>query len=291
MRLWQRMLTLAGMTASLGAILTGTMAFGASYDLLASSSFSRAQEMTKLTAFGQPQPLMAAGFGYQAAGTSTILVRTYDPSTGAVLTEDSYDLDVHEEGTPTSTSTRERIFAGGVGLGADGLSQFLLRVYDAATGKFLWEGQLNLNPAGRDGNASPVATMVRPRATVTLASIVESSSVHPFFFIRARDPLSGALIWQDHFAAEGQGIARIERMAYERGRAMASTTGLHHTFDFMILAYDAGKRLLWQDAFDSLEEVGKSVQEEDDRASLLPLWHQQEERTIHRELIRYRPLR
>lgn len=280
-----------GIVVGLGILLTANVASGANYDLLGQSGRVKNQALIALTATDTPQ-VVAAGFGYQAAGTSTILIRTYDPNTGVLLTEDSYDLDVHEEGTPTSTSPRERIFAGGIGMGSDGLSQFRLRVYDAATGKFLWEGQLNLNPGGNGGNASPVATVARPRATVTRVSNPEPSSVHHFFFVRARDPLSGAVIWQDQFAAEGRGIARIERIANEREEAVTPMPGLRHAFDFMIRAYNGtGEELLWQDAFDPLREVGKSVQQDDEHASFIPLWPRQEENSFSRELIRYRPLR
>ncbi len=280
-----------GIAVGLGSLLTTGVAFGAGYDLLGQSGFMSTHEFAKLTASGTP-PVVAAGFGFEAAGTSTILIKTYDPNTGVVLTEDSYDLDVREEGTPTSSSARERIFAGGIGVGSDGLSHFRIRVYDAVTGKFLWEGQLNLNPVGKEGNASPVATVARPRATVTRVSNPEPSSVHHFFLVRARDPQSGALIWQDQFAAEGRGIARIERITDERTETVAPMPGLRHAFDFMIRAYNGtDEELLWQDAFDPLREVGKSVQQEDEHAGFIPLWSRQEENSTSRELIRYRPFR
>lgn len=281
-----------GIAVGLGTMLTASVAFGAGYDFPGRLSLAQSHGTAKLTARETQQPVVAAGFGYQAAGTSTILIRTYDPNSGTVLTEESYDLDVHEEGTPTSTPVRERIFAGGIGVGANGLSQFLLRVYDAATGKFLWQGQLNLNPGGQEGAASPVATVARLRATVMRVSNPEPSSVQPYFLLRARDPLSGALIWEDHFAAEGRGIARVERIVHGRGWTVIPTPGLRHTFDFTILAYSEMRgELMWQDAFDSLREVGKSVQQEDDQARVLPLWPRQEENSSSRELIQYGPLR
>lgn len=280
-----------GILIVLGILLTSSVASGASYNLLGRSSAIRTQAFTIQTESATTLAV-AAGFGYQAAGTSTILIKTYDPITGAVLTEDSYDLDVREEGTTTSTSARERIFAGGIGVGTDGLSQFLLRVYDAATGKFLWEGQLNLNPGGREGAASRVATVGRPRATVKRVSIPEPSSVRPYFLVRARDSSSGTLIWQDQFAAEGRGMARIERIAYGQGWTVAPMPGLHHAFDFMILAYNGtGEELLWQDAFDPLREVGKSVQQEEEQAHIIPLWPRQDENSSSQELIRDLPLR
>jgi hypothetical protein len=88
----------------------------------------------------KPRTVVAAGVGYENAETSTITVKTYDAENGAILSDETYELNVREDAASAGSQPRERIFAGGVGPGADGLSAFTLRVYDAATGKFLWEG-------------------------------------------------------------------------------------------------------------------------------------------------------
>ncbi len=85
----------------------------------------------------KPVKTVAAGFGFQDADTSSITVKTYDAASGEVLSAETYELDIKDDGPPSS-HPRARIFAGGVGVGADGLSEFTLRVYDAANGRFLW---------------------------------------------------------------------------------------------------------------------------------------------------------
>ncbi|HSV90514.1 MAG TPA: hypothetical protein VLH80_05420, partial [Nitrospiraceae bacterium] len=79
-----------------------------------------------------PRTVVAAGVGYENAETSTITVKTYDAENGAILSDETYELNVREDAASADSQPRERIFAGGVGPGSDGLSAFTLRVYDAA---------------------------------------------------------------------------------------------------------------------------------------------------------------
>ncbi len=102
----------------------------------------------------KPRTIVAAGIGYENAETSKLTVKTYDAESGAVLTDETFDLDVREDAVSMDSAPRERIFAGGVGPGGDGLSSFTLRAYDAATGKFLWEGELNLTAGNQEAGSS-----------------------------------------------------------------------------------------------------------------------------------------
>ena len=102
----------------------------------------------------KPRKVVAAGVGYENAETSTITVKTYDAESGAILSDETYELNVREDTASAGSQPRERIFAGGVGPGADGLSKFTLRVYDAATGRFLWEGLLNLSASNQESGST-----------------------------------------------------------------------------------------------------------------------------------------
>src|ERR1041384_8708387 len=83
----------------------------------------------------KPRNVVAAGVGYENADASTITVKTYDAESGAILSDETYELNVREDAAFAGSQPPERIFAGGVGPGADGLSAFVLRVYEAATGR------------------------------------------------------------------------------------------------------------------------------------------------------------
>ena len=110
--------------------------------LLLVSSQARAQ--TDIGETAERGTIVAAGFGYQTGDESTITVKVYDAASGEVLSEEVYELNVNEGNSARANSPRTRIFAGGVGLAARDLSDFMVRVYDAKTGRFQWEGRLEV---------------------------------------------------------------------------------------------------------------------------------------------------
>lgn len=198
------------------------------------------------TAASKPEKTVAAGFGFQNAESSSITVKVYDAETGEVLSDDTYELDIKEEQPLAGVQPRERVFAGGVGPGANGLSEFTLRVYDAANGRFLWEGRLNLNVSGgSDPDVVRVAAQVRPRATVRMMSETAPLNGQPYFFLRAVNPVTGQLVWSDQFSTETTGGARAERIK----RPVADTDEMTlQDIDFRIRMFDdAGRQLLWED--------------------------------------------
>ena len=195
-------------------------------------------------AAGHIRTVVAAGFGFQDDETSSITVKTYDAQSGEVLTADTYELDIKDDGPPTS-HPKTRIFAGGVGLGAGSLSEFTLRVYDAANGHFLWEGRLNLTIGDHPEAAThQVMAHVQPRAAVTRIASSTKGTGQPYFVLRARHPDTGQLMWSDEFSTEASTV-RIERI----GRSVIGVTGAApRDIDFRIMMPDqAGRLLLWED--------------------------------------------
>jgi len=216
----------------------------------------------------QPRKIVAAGLGYQDADSSSITVKTYDAVTGTVLSAESYELDIKDD-EPSSSQPRTRIFAGGVGIGADGLSEFTIRVYDAATGRFLWEGRLNLG-VGIDSSvaAYPVVAHVQPRAALLKISTRPKTSGQPYFVLRAMNPETGQLVWADQFSTDPANV-RVERIS----RSVIGMTGvIPREIDFRIKMPDeAGRQLLWEDQVIAGEEADLAKPERsEDNPGMLP---------------------
>ena len=220
------------------------------------------------------RPVVAAGFGFQNADNSTITVKTYDAVTGEVLSNESYDLHVKEEGTTSSRQPRERIFAGGVGSGTDGLSDFTLRVYDAATGRFLWEGRLNLS-VNDDGAGSTyrVVAHLQPQTSTRTIHHVERTSGQPSFLLRAIDPVTGQLVWADQFSAGHGMIPRIERISEAAAGQWQGPMVRFKNFDFRIRMFDdQNRQMLWEDAIVPADETGDLSLGRDSETDMLPAW-------------------
>ena len=218
--------------------------------------------------------IAAAGFGYQVGEVSTITVKIYNPQTGDVLSDESYELNVKEDQGGKGTGPQERIFAGGVGPGATDLSNFVLRVYDAKTGKFQWEGNLNLTPVESGVGGQLVSTVAPRRATVIRIAAKTPDTAQPSFLLRALDSVTGGLVWEDEFSTDGQGRLRMERIANRLIGTDDVPGELPHTFDFRIRMVDAeGRHVVWEDRFAQTEaEEAVPAESVDDAARALPTW-------------------
>ncbi|MBI3807290.1 MAG: hypothetical protein HY281_07215 [Nitrospirae bacterium] len=236
----------------------------------------------------KPRTIVAAGVGYENAETSTITVRTYDAENGEILSEDTYDLDVRENVASAGSQPHERIFAGGVGPGADGLSAFTLRVYDAATGRFLWEGLLNLSAGNQESGSTHrvVAHLVVPQATVTQVHRQNALDGQPQFFLRAVDSETGQLMWTDQFSAETGRLARTERI---NRAVVGQTEGLaapSQQIEFRIrMTDDRDRNILWEDTIEPTVEETDVVAGHDDAAEILPAWRGEGPEEMEKDLI------
>ena len=224
----------------------------------------------------KPGKVVAAGVGYENAEMSTITVKTYDAENGAILSDETYELNVREDAMSADSQPRERIFAGGVGPGAEGLSAFTLRVYDAATGRFLWEGLLNLNAGNQEsGSTHRVVAYLTPQATVTQVRSQGVFDGQPQFFLRALDPATGQLMWTDQFSAGVAGrLARAELV----GRAVVGQTeGLaapSQQIEFRIRMFDdRDRQIIWEDTIEPIVDEADVAFGHDAAAENLPVWH------------------
>jgi len=235
-----------------------------------------------------PRTVVVAGVGYENAETSTITVKTYDAENGAILSDETYELNVREDVASADDQPRERIFAGGVGPGTDGLSAFTLRVYDAATGRFLWEGLLNLNAGDQEPGSTHrvVAHLVAPQAMVTQVHSRRAIDGQPQFSLRAIDATTGQLMWTDHFSAETGRLARPERV----GRAaVGQTEGLatpSQQIEFRIrMTDDQGRNILWEDTIEPTVDETDVIAGHNDAAEILPAWRGADSEEMKQEAI------
>jgi hypothetical protein len=246
---------------------------------------------TELSSLGPeiPKTVVVAGVGYENAETSTITVKIYDAENGAILSEETYELNVKEDLASAGSQPRERIFAGGVGPGTDGLSAFPLRAYDAVTGRFLWEGLLNLNVGGHEtgGTQRVVAHLPAPRATVTQVHSRGVVDIQPQFLLRAIDSVTGHLLWVDQFSSWTGRLARPERVSRavigqtEEGGATPS-----QQIEFRIRMTDnLDRQILWEDTIEPIGDETELASEHADAAEILPAWHGAEFDEINKEEI------
>jgi hypothetical protein len=246
---------------------------------------------TDLSSFSpeKSRNVVAAGVGYENADTSMITVKTYDAESGAILSDETYELNVREDAASADSQPRERIFAGGVGPGVDGLSAFTLRVYDAATGRFLWEGLLNLNGGDQESDSTHrvAAQLIAPQATVTQVRSRSARESQPQFFLRAVDVVTGQLMWTDHFSTGVGTGARTERVSSRS--VVGQTEGLtpqSQQIEFRIrMMDDGGRQIIWEDTIEPTVEETDLASGHDAAAENLPVWPGEESDQMNKEVI------
>lgn len=219
--------------------------------------------------------VLASGFGFQAAESSMIMVRTYDALTGVILSDDAFDLSVKEDGATGGDVQRGRIFAGGIGIDPTGKSKFMLRAYDAETGKFLWEGQLNLLRDADDGVTKVKAHVTRSSA-LALVTGSTSQALDTFFFLRAVNPITGGIVWQDQFVPGSRRQGQAKGVSIHDTRQAQTSNAISHVFDLVVRTYDRRSgRLLWEDSFEHLDQLEESigVPKTNRYPQSIPFWH------------------
>jgi hypothetical protein len=220
----------------------------------------------------EKRTIVAAGFGYQIGTVSTIAVKVYDADSGVILSNEIYELAV-KESDGVRSNRGPRIFAGGVGVGATDLSNFVLRVYDANTGVFQWEGRLNLVQPDWKAGGKVVSTALLRRVTVTKVHIVEATMEQPIFLLRAMDAVTGMLVWEDEFTTVGTRIPRALQIVAPSFQPDSGPLASPHSFNFTIRMYDpTGKKVLWQDQLSQPGPDEGPEQSHSDQADILPAW-------------------
>jgi hypothetical protein len=220
----------------------------------------------------EKKTIVAAGFGYQIGTVSTIAVKVYDAESGNILSDEVYELAV-KENDGVRSSRGPRIFAGGVGLGATDLSNFVLRVYDANTGVFQWEGRLNLVQPDGKAEGKLISTVLPRQAIITKVQSVEARIEEPVFLLRAMDLATGMLVWEDEFTTVSMKIPRAQLIAGPSLNPESSPSANSHAFNFRIRMYDpSGKKVLWEDQLSQRESNEGPEQSHSDQADLLPSW-------------------
>jgi hypothetical protein len=226
----------------------------------------------------EKRAIVAAGFGYQIGSVSAISVKVYEADSGAIVSDDVYELTV-KEGDGAGRNGEARIFAGGIGQGATDLSNFVLRVYDANTGIFQWEGRLNLVQPGGKGEGQTISTRTMNRATITRVRTDLQATEQPIFLLRAVDAITGSLVWEDEFTTMMSGAPRIHSIADRSTMLGRVSTSSSHRFELRIRMYDpSGKKILWEDQLSRRESEEGTQESVSDQADFLPVWpHQQQE--------------
>ena len=195
--------------------------------------------------------VFAAGSARKANGRAHWLVRAYDAADGHVIWEEQPEF-----GGPFEFATRVAFAAGrvvAIGLGGPrGNHDWVVRAYDAATGRVLWQERLDAF-----GSLDlPITLALRGRHLFVGGSSVRArnpdTTIDFDWLVRSYDPATGAVRWQDRFDLAGRQDFVSSLAASSTGVFVAgsSTSAAMHS-NFLIRAYrPRDGKVLWSDQVD-----------------------------------------
>ena len=231
-------------------------------------------------------PVLATAFGYQTDTAATILVKMFDTRTGTILYEHSFDLPGSQDSSKQDETTADRpvgdlVLAGGARVSDEqGPLQFSLRVYEAATGRYLWDAQLAITLESEESLGSLVSSSRRPSAriwrTAATPHPTEKPLDNPLFLVRAVDPSTEEVRWEDRFTGKERMGGKVEQLRYRKSSEEREPAGqaLKQKFDFHVWMWDqASGELLWENTSSLLiQPTEASSQDDEPLGKLLPLW-------------------
>jgi PQQ-like domain len=189
--------------------------------------------------------LYAAGIG--SITGEDFLVRAYDANSGALLWEDVFSEGTFDEAIAIAAGGG-RVYVAGVTLaGFFGPNEWVVRTYDAPTGRLLWQDHLSLG-----GKSSQPFSVLQDNNQVFVVGQVENIAGNMDFLVRAYDPRNGQLLWQNTFGFAG-GYDSAQSITTEQGRLFVGGTAIDQLGNVfsVVRAYERQTgSLLWQDQFD-----------------------------------------
>lgn len=174
-------------------------------------------------------------------------------SKGNLLWQDVFSLAKQDNEALSVATERNRIFVAGTGQQSNSEAAWVVRSYEASTGKLLWRDVLN--PGGGNAVALGIAVHHNLVAAAGAGNTTEDLN-SSLWIVKAYHAPSGELRWQDQFDnagrfAEARAIAVTLTHVIAAGRA----TGVGGEDEWLVRAYDTWSGALkWEDR---RELVGK----------------------------------
>jgi hypothetical protein len=174
------------------------------------------------------------------------LVRALDTETGELLWEDRFDR------SGRSDSPRPGAIAVSEGLlfvvgSADSFSVWVVRAYEAATGRLVWQDQLAVNP-GLNGAESLVVEGGR-----VFVGGFGTTPTSDDLIVRSYEARTGRLLWEHRTPTANPDFATLRGLGSDGRRIFAAGTVANASgkFDLLVLALDFESGMpLWTDQVD-----------------------------------------
>jgi hypothetical protein len=217
-----------------------------------------------------PARVVAVGFGYQRGNTSLIRIRTYDAETGDLLSEERFDLNVVGEDPTKMESNGDRVFAGAAYLDSRTITEFPMRVYDAQSGAYLWQGNLNFVTTDSGDPRQQTSARIPSRPSLRLVGDATVPTVESRLIVQAVDRLSGQPVWRQLFTPKKE---QSERVTLQSQADRTEAEPDNRDYEVIVRSYNREtEELVWTDRLSTSDVIDEVSEDEPERAQLIPGW-------------------
>ena len=184
----------------------------------------------------------------QGTDESDLVIQALSRTTGAVRWSDQTFLSIGAVEPLFTTTRKNRAYAvGTLREPNDVRSAFLVRAYSVPTGELLWQNVWHASP-GVDTD-HPTGIFAGPTAVIVVGYSENATRDGLAAVVRAYDPVSGAVLWEDRAGSTGVDVIGWTITANRNRVFVAGTTSPSSNpslRDLVVRAYDAASgQLLW----------------------------------------------
>ena len=189
------------------------------------------------------------GVPLEGTDESDLVIQALSRTTGAVRWSDQTFLSIGSVEKLFTTSRKNRAYVVGTLREPNDLRNALLvRGYSVPTGELLWQNVWHASP-GVDRD-HPTGIFAGPTAVIVVGYSENATGDGLAAVVRAYDPVSGAVLWEDRAGSTGVDVIGLTITANRNRVFIAGTTSPSSNpslRDLFVRAYDAGSgQLLWE---------------------------------------------
>jgi hypothetical protein len=151
-----------------------------------------------------------------------------------------------------------------------------MRVYDAQSGDYLWQGNLNFVTAESGDPRQQTALRMTSRSVLRRVGDAAPPTIESRLIVQAVDRITGRPIWRQLFSPKKE---RSERVAMESQADRLEAETDNCEYEVIVRSYDREtEQLVWTDRLSTSDVIDEVSEDEAERAQLIPGW------PVHRSL-------
>lgn len=145
-----------------------------------------------------------------------------------------------------------------------------MRVYDAQSGAYLWQGNLNFVTADSGDPRQQTALRMTARSFLRRVGDTAPPAVESRLIVQAVDRLTGQPIWRQLFSPKKE---RSERVTLESQADRPEAEPDNCEYEVIVRSYDREtEQLVWTDRLSTSDVLDEVSEDEAERAQLIPGW-------------------